>query len=443
MLPKDAPRLPITATRVAGSLSLRGAMLDDLVLREYHEELSNTSPLVRVLAPQYDPEPDYIQFGWTSATPGLKLPDDATIWTASAKELTQAAPVTLSWDNGAGLVFSIKLSIDDAYMFTAVQSVHNGTGSPVAVTPFSRVRRDYQAAASGYYILHEGPVGVLGGTLKDPSYATIKSDGEKHDGVGATYASDGGWAGITDKYWLLALVPDQASKQVASFRYGTAPGWGAALRGGFQQRRCADRRARARTPRSPRAPSPARRKSTCWTATSATTTSRISTRAVDFGLVLFPDQADLLRARLAVLACWGISAWRSWCSPCFAKALFFPLANKSYRSMSKMKLLGPKMTALRERYKEEPAKLQSEMMALYKTEKVNPAAGCLPMVVQIPVFFSLYKVIFVTIEMRHAPFFGWVHDLSALDPTTCSTCSGCCRSIRSPFHPCCTCRPGR
>jgi YidC/Oxa1 family membrane protein insertase len=415
MLPKDAPRLPISAARVSGTLSLRGAMLDDLVLRDYHEELSNASPLVRVLAPQYDAQPNYIQFGWTSATPGVKLPDDTTVWTASAKALTQAAPVTLSWDNGAGLTFSIKLAIDDNYMFTAVQSVHNASGGAVVLTPFSRVRRDYQPVTSGYYILHEGPVGVLGGTLKDPTYATTKSDGEKHDGLAATYPSDGGWAGITDKYWLTALVPDQASKQVASFRYGTAAGGAPRYEVDFANTDAQTVAPGADVSYTVRAFAGAKEVHLLDRYESEDNIPHFD-KAVDFGWFYFLTKPIFfaLDWLYGVLGNFGLAIM---VFTVFAKALFFPLANKSYKSMSKMKLLGPKMTALRERLKDDPAKLQSEMMALYKAEKVNPASGCLPMVVQIPVFFSLYKVIFVTIEMRHAPFFGWIHDLSALDPT--------------------------
>ncbi len=323
--------------------------------------------------------------------------------------------MTLSWDNGAGLVFSIKLSIDDNYMFSAVQSVHNGTGSPVVLTPFSRIRRDYQPVTSGYYILHEGPVGVLGGTLKELTYATTKSDGEKHDGLAETVPSDGGWAGITDKYWLTALVPDQSSKQVASFRYGTAAAGAPRYEVDFANTDAQTIAPGADASYTARAFAGAKEVHLLDRYESQDNIPHFD-KAVDFGWFYFLTKPIFfaLDWLYGVLGNFGLAIM---VFTVFAKALFFPLANKSYKSMSKMKLLGPKMTALRERLKDDPAKLQSEMMALYKSEKVNPASGCLPMVVQIPVFFSLYKVIFVTIEMRHAPFFGWIHDLSALDPT--------------------------
>ncbi len=413
--PRNVPRVKIDAPKVSGSISLRGGVLDDLVLRDYHEEVNPASPLVRLLEPQSDPEPNYIQYGWTSDTAGVKLPDDATMWTPSAEVLSQDKPLTLTWDNGAGLTFAMQFAVDDNYMFTVTQSVKNDTGAPVAVRPFARVRRDYQPQTSGYYVLHEGPLGVMDGRLQDPSYATVKSDAEKHDGVSQAVQTTGGWVGITDKYWLTAVIADNTAKVTGDFRFGTAPGGKPRYQADF-------------APDAPLTVAPGATAMDTFHAFAGAKVVKLLqsyedqqhiplfSYAVDFGWFWFLTKPifyalDWLNG---VLGNFGLAIM---VFTVFAKALFFPLANKSYRSMSKMKLLGPKMTALRERFKEEPAKLQSEMMQLYKSEKVNPASGCLPMVVQIPVFFSLYKVIFVTIEMRHAPFFGWIHDLSALDPT--------------------------
>ena len=413
--PAQVPRLPINAPRVSGTVSLLGAMLDDLVLRDYHEEVNPASPLVRILEPRYDPEPNYIQYGWTSDTPGVKLPTESTLWTASAKELSPASPVTLTWDNGAGLVFSIALTVDDNYMFGVVQSVHNNTGAPVALRPFSRIRRDYEPVTAGYSVLHEGPIGVLGGGLQDPSYSTVKSDAKDHNGVAKTEAVTGGWTGITDKYWLTAIVADQSAHNVAEIDYTSTPTLAHRYQVGFS---AADLQV---TP-------PGASTSTGSQAFAGAKEVHLLNRyetdehiplfsyAVDWGWFFFATKPifyalDWLNG---LLGNFGVAIL---VFTVFVKALFFPLANKSYKSMSKMKLLGPKMAALKERMKDDPTKLQSEMMGLYRAEGVNPASGCLPMVVQIPVFFSLYKVIFVTIEMRHAPFFGWIHDLSALDPT--------------------------
>jgi len=412
--PRDVPRVPIAAQRLQGSVSLLGARLDSVVLRDYHEQVDPASPLVHVIDAPGTPEPNYVQFGWTSDTPGLKLPGNDTVWTADGSQLTSTAPLTLTWDNGAGLTFAIKLAVDDNYMFDVVQSIRNTSDTAVALHPWSVIRRDYQPVTAGYYILHEGLIGVLGDRLQEYTYAKAKSEGAKRDGIAYESSGDGGWAGITDKYWLTALIPDQATKATVSYRHTTvadkdryqvdfistdaqfvAPGAQAAtpsrVFAGAKEVHLLDR-----YESQDHIPS--------------------FDKAVDFGWFYFLTKPifyalDWLNG---VLGNFGLAIL---VFTVFAKALFFPLANKSYKSMSKMKLLGPKMTALRERLKDEPAKLQTEMMQLYKAEKVNPASGCLPMLVQIPVFFSLYKVIFVTIEMRHAPFFGWIHDLSAVDPT--------------------------
>ena len=413
-VPKVVPRVQIAAPRVRGSISLLGARLDDLVLTDYRETLQPNSPNVRLLEPRSDPEPYYVQYGW-SAAPGetVKLPDNDTVWTGSADTLSAGHPVTLSWDNGAGLTFQIALSVDDDYMFTVRQSVKNATGAPVKLFPWARIRRDYTPEVAGYYILFEGLLGVVDGTLQETNYAKAKSEGEKRNGIAYDATSTGGWAGITDKYWLTTLIPDQSIVSTVNFRHisengdhyqvdyvtqdpqTVAPGGEAALPSrlfaGAKIVRLLDRyQAEDHIPNFD--------------------------KAVDFGWFYFLTKPifyclDWLNS---LLGNFGLAIL---VFTVFAKAIFFPLANYSYRSMSKMKLLGPKMTALRERFKDEPQRMQQEMMALYKAEKVNPASGCLPMVVQIPVFFSLYKVIFVTIEMRQAPFFGWIHDLSAVDPT--------------------------
>ena len=411
---RDVPRLPIHATRVQGSINLAGARLDDLVLRDYHEQVARTSPLVRLLEPRVDPQPSYVQFGWTAETPGLRVPDPDAVWTASGGELTETSPVTLSWDNGAGVVFEIVLAVDDFYMFTAEQRIRNTTGAPVAAYPWSRVRRDYKPVTAGYYILHEGLLGVMDGTLREQKYDDAKKESDKTHGPSLEVPTTGGWAGITDKYWLTALIPDQATPVTGAFRHMTENG--------------ADEYQVDFVQRDP---------TTASAGATAGTTSRLFAGAKVVGLLdRYESQLGLPHFDKAVDFGWFYFLTKpifyalDWLYrltgnfgvailifTVFAKAVFFPLANKSYRAMSKMKLLGPKMTEIRAKFKDDPQKMQSEIMGLYKSEKVNPASGCLPMVVQIPVFFSLYKVIFVTIEMRHAPFFGWIHDLSVVDPT--------------------------
>ena len=413
-VPKEVPRLQIAAHRLRGSISLLGARLDDLVLTDYRETLAPDSPNVRLLEPRSEDHPYYVQYGW-SAAPGeqVKLPDNDTVWAGSGGTLSAGHPVTLSWDNGAGLTFQLTFSVDDDYMFSVQQSVKNATGTPVKLSPWSRIRRDYTPQVAGYYILFEGLLGVVDGTLQETTYAKAKSEGEKKNGIAYDATATGGWAGITDKYWLTSLVPDQAIASTVNFIHRSEDG------DHYQVDYI------TKEPQTIAANGDASLFSRVFAGAKIV---RLLDRyqaeyhipnfdkAVDFGWFYFLTKPIFfcLDWLYGLLRNFGLAIMAF---TLFVKALFFPLANYSYRSMSKMKLLAPKMQALRERFKEEPQRLQQEMMTMYRTEKVNPASGCLPMVVQIPVFFSLYKVIFVTIEMRQAPFFGWIHDLSVVDPT--------------------------
>ncbi len=411
---RDVPRVRISAPKVEGSINLLGAKLDDLVLRTYHEEVAPDSPLVRLLEPRSGEHPYYIQYGWTApAGETIRLPDNDTVWKASSESLGVGKPVTLSWDNGAGVTFQIGMSIDDDYMFAVSQTVRNATGQPVKLFPWSRIRRDTKPTVSGYYVLFEGLLGVVDGTLQETSYDKAKSEGDKKAGLAYDATTTGGWAGITDKYWLTSLIPDQAIPSKVNFRHVDDHG------DHYQVDYIS----------TDTLTSPANGDVTTIShmfagAKVVTLLQQYEAQlhipmfdyAVDWGWFFFLTRPifqaiDWLNAQI------GNFGLAIMVFTVAVKALFFPLANYSYRSMSKMKLLAPKMTALRERLKDDPQKMQSEMMGLYRTEKVNPASGCLPMVVQIPVFFSLYKVIFVTIEMRQAPFFGWIHDLSQVDPT--------------------------
>jgi YidC/Oxa1 family membrane protein insertase len=414
-VPKNVPRLPIQGQRVEGSVSLLGARIDDIVLKDYRETLAPDSPLVRLLEPRSDGQPYYVQYGWTAA-PGetVKLPDNDTLWTAAGEAVTAGHPATLSWDNGEGLTFKLELSVDDDYMFTVHQAVVNATDKPVTLFPWSRIRRDYKPKVAGYYIQFEGMYGVFNGTLQETSYDKAKTEGDKKAGVAFEATTTGGWAGITDKYWLTALVPDQTVPVKAEFRHLTEGG---------SDRYQVDFVAQDGQTIAPGA--------TTGHTSHMFSGAKIVTlldhyeseynipnfdKAVDFGWFYFLTKPifyclDFLNS---VLGNFGLAIIAF---TIFVKALFFPLANYSYRSMSKMKLLAPRVAQLREQYKDVPQKMQYEMMKLYKSEKVNPASGCLPILIQIPVFFALYKTIFVTIEMRQAPFYGWVHDLSAVDPT--------------------------
>ncbi|MSP29589.1 MAG: membrane protein insertase YidC [Acetobacteraceae bacterium] len=423
-VPRDVPRVKIQAPRVAGAISLLGARIDDLVLSEYHETIDPASARVRLLEPRSEPRPYYVQYGW-SAAPGItaKLPDNDTVWTASAPVLNQGKPVILSWDNGAGLIFEIEIAIDDKYMFAVEQRVRNNTATQVQLYPWGRIRREYKPALEGYYVLFEGLFGVLNGKLQETSYDSAKTDAEKRDarlrteGKVAEYiaydaTTTGGWAGLTDKYWLTALITNATVPTTVAFRHGPAA----------DNYQIDYRTAEAQT---------------IFPGTRASLPTHVFAGAKVVSLLqTYEQQLSIPMFDYAVD--WGwfwfitrpIFSAVDWLNhhlgnfglailvfTVFAKLVFFPLANYSYRSMSRMKLLAPKMTELREKYKDDPQRMQKEIMTLYREEKVNPASGCLPIIVQIPVFFSLYKVIFVTIEMRQAPFYGWIRDLSAVDPT--------------------------
>ena len=417
-VPKEVPRVTIAGHSLRGSISLLGARIDDLVLTDYRETLDPNSPNVRLLEPRSDSEPYYVQYGW-SAAPGeqVKLPDGDTTWTASADTLSAGHPVTLSWNNGEGLTFQLALSVDDEYMFSVQQEVKNAGGKPVQLFPWSRVRRDYTPQTSGYNSLYgsttEGLLAVTGDTLHGMTYAGVKSKGEKSGSIAFDAVADRGWAGVSDKYWLTALVPDQANPAKLEFHYFNEGGDRYQVDYLSQQAQTAGPDATASFAShlfaGPKVVRLLDKYSTQYRIPSFN-------KAVDFGWLYLLAQPifyclDWLNN---FLGNFGLAIM---VFTVFVKGLFFPLANYSYRSMSKMKLLGPKMTALREQYKDDSAKMQQAMMAMYRAEKVNPASGCLPMLVQIPVFMSLYVVIYTTIEMRQAPFFGWIHDLSSIDPT--------------------------
>jgi YidC/Oxa1 family membrane protein insertase len=411
--PANVPRVAIDAPRVVGTISLVGARIDDLRLRDYHDTVAKNSPLVRVLEPAGSAEPGYVQFGWSGAG-GVKLPDDNTLWTSSGGDVTATHPVTLSWDNGAGLAFQIVLSVDDNYLFSVRQSVRATGASTAQLWPWERVRRDYQPPAAGYSVLFEGLLGVVDKKLHTVTYSATKKAADAHDGVGYDHTGTGGWAGFTDKYWLTALVPDQSTPLTTTWNHWLDDG--------------TDHYQVSYATTAPE-------KLTAGATQSFD--SRVFVGAKEVHLLDHYESKDGIPL-LSYAVDWGMLFFLTkpffyaldWLYSVFGnfgvailvftmgvKLLFYPIASRSYQQMGKMRLLAPKITAVRERYKDDPAKLQSEMMLVYKGENVSPVSGCAPMLLQIPVFFALYKVILVTIEMRQAPFFGWIQDLSATDPT--------------------------
>jgi YidC/Oxa1 family membrane protein insertase len=418
--PAAAPRAPeqriqVENPRVAGTISLRGARLDDLLLKDHRETVDRASPPVRLLARRGEANAYFAQWGWTAADGRTRVPDAETDWTADGTRLAPGTPVTLRWDNGQGQEFRIRLELDTDYMVSAQQSVVNRGSEAVQVLPWARVRRENTPEVAGFFILHEGFVGVLGGRLIEWTYKDAKGEAEKRRGPAYEGESAGGWAGFTDKYWLTALTPaDQATRVRTAYRHVTDGGrdrWQVDMAPAAAQGIAAGAEATHGTRLFAGAKE-------VYVLDGYASRYGITDfdKAVDFGWFYF-----LTKPFFFVLHFLGVTFGNFGVAiivfTLLLKALFFPLANKSYKSMARMKVLGPKMQEIRERYKDDPSKAQAEMMALYRSEKVNPASGCLPILIQIPVFFALYKVLFVTIEMRHAPFFGWIHDLSAPDPT--------------------------
>ncbi|HET8728240.1 MAG TPA: membrane protein insertase YidC [Alphaproteobacteria bacterium] len=404
----QSPRVRIDTPRLHGSLSLVGGRLDDLTLADYHETLAPDSPEIVLLSPRQSPNPYYADFGWVSGDQAIQTPGPDAEWTADAEVLTPDAPVTLTWTNAQGLTFERVIAVDEDYMFTVTQRVTNTTGEPLTLTPYGRVLRFGTPETLGFFILHEGPYGVFDGTLKEYGYDDIEDEGR------IPFETTGGWLGFTDKYWMVALAPDQEATFDAQFvhqlegnenrYYSTYSVEPMTVAPGATVEETTNLFAGAKEVRLIDA----------YQERYGITNFDLS---IDFGWFYFLTKPFFyaLNWLYALVGNFGVAILIFTVG---IKLLFFPLANKSYKSMSKMKALQPEMLKLRERFGDDRQKMNMEMMALYKREKVNPASGCLPILLQIPVFFALYKVLFVTIEMRHAPFFGWIQDLSAPDPTT-------------------------
>jgi YidC/Oxa1 family membrane protein insertase len=409
-----SPRVRINTASLHGSIALTGGRIDDLALAQYHETVDPKSPEIVLFSPLGTTGSYYAEFGWVPADKGVAVPDSDTQWTANTDVLTSKAPVTLSWDNGAGLRFIRTISVDDEYMFTVKQTVENHSAHDVKLLSFGRIARFGQVPVSSYYILHEGPIGVLDGILHDGSFRDKFSYADLKSGPPQTFTGTGGWLGFTDKYWLATLIPDQQVQTVASMRHAEidrtdlyqadyAEGEKTVSPGGSAE-------ASGRLFAGPKVVK-------LLDKYEENLGIKNFSYAVDWGLFWFLTKPmfTALDFFYGVIGNFGIAILLLTVT---VKLLFFPLANKSYKAMSKMKLLQPEMLKLREKFGDDKAKLNEEMMALYKRVGANPLAGCLPVVIQIPVFFSLYKVLYVTIEMRHAPFYGWIHDLSSPDPTS-------------------------
>ncbi|WP_422345358.1 membrane protein insertase YidC [Parasphingorhabdus sp.] len=408
----ESPRVAIETPRLKGSINLKGARFDDLTLTDHTTELAKDSPPVRLFSPSGTKNAYFSRFGW--AGDGVALPDDNTVWNADKGKLTPESPVTLSWANDAGQTFAITLSIDENYLLTAEQSVTNRGENAIALNPFgiiSRVRDldNVPPGEADSWTIHIGPMGVFDGVANfDTDYEDVDEAGANGIAANATK----GWIGFTDKYWLGALIPVGNAKVEAKFRAG---------KGDVYQAQIARENAQVIAPGKV-----------------LNTTTRLFAGAKETALLdTYKEQYDITLLDRAVD--WGWFYWFE--KPLFylldwlfkfsgnfgvaiilmtfvVRGIMFPIAQKQFASMAQMRAVQPKMKKIQEKYKEDKQKQQQEIMKLYKDEKVNPLAGCLPIFLQIPIFFALYKVLMLSIEMRHQPFTLWIKDLSAPDPLT-------------------------
>jgi YidC/Oxa1 family membrane protein insertase len=407
-----SPRVAIDTPDIIGSISLTGARIDDLRLKDYRETIQPDSPIITLLSPAGAPHGYYIEQGWVPAgTSGVAVPGPETLWTLdSGTTVAAGQPVTLSWDNGQGLTFRRTFAIDEHYLFTVSQSIANQSAAEVSLYPFARIVRQGTPPVQNFYIQHEGPLGVLGANnWVARKYHDLQNDRQ------VDFSNTTGWLGITDKYWATAVMPAPANSVNARFSYANPNGIDTYQTSVVET-----------APVVVAAGATANHES--YVFAGAKEEAVISGYQQQYGF----DRLDLLID-------WGWLHFLTW--PMFkvltwlnavlgnfglailaltvgVKAIFFPLASRSYASMAAMRRVQPEMKAIQERHKEDRVAMQQAMMELYKKEKINPLSGCWPILIQIPVFFALYTVLFISLEMRHAPFFGWIQDLAAQDPTS-------------------------
>ncbi|MGH1420142.1 MAG: membrane protein insertase YidC [Hyphomicrobiaceae bacterium] len=413
--PEKGGRVVVDTPSLKGSISLQGARIDDLTLSNYHTTIKPGSQPVRLFSPASKPNSYFSEHGWIAGKDAGKVPTKNTIWNAKdGATLTPSTPLDLSWDNGAGLLFKRTISVDENYMFKIVDAVENKTDKAVTLYPYARIFRYGIPEIEGFFIQHEGPIGVVGEEgLQELTYDDLLDPKESVN----FERIKGGWLGFTDKYWAATLIPDQTILYQANLKLaGTQT---PTRKPSFQSDYVAE-------------------PITIGAGQTNATTSHLFAGAkkvsvvekyaetmgidrfdlvIDWGYFWFITKPlyHLMGWLYELLGNFGLSIIAT---TFIVKLIFFPLANKGYESMARMKKLQPEMEKLRERFKDDKERLQKAMMELYQKEKVNPMAGCLPILLQIPVFFALYKVVFISLDMRHAPFFGWIQDLSAPDPTS-------------------------
>ena len=409
-LTKDE-RIKIDAPRLKGSISLKGLKIDDLTFKDYQIELDKNSELVTLFKPGSTKGGYFSNFGWikSSKDENFDLPNDQTIWTSNSKVLTNDKSVIFTWKNNQNIIFEQEISVDENYMFSIKQKVTNNSDKNINISPVAKISRTDTPKTQGFFILHEGPIGVVDNVLEEIDYKELKKN------IGPIeYNSKGGWFGITDKYWLASIIPNQTSNVIARYQFyskNNKEKYQVDFKGGIIE--------------IPSSKSITINNLLYAGAKEVKILDKYEKQyliprldfAIDFGWYYFLTKPFLYLLIFfnGMLGNFGLSIIFL---TLLIKLIFFPLANKSYIAMQKMKELQPQLMRIKENCKNDKVKLNQEMMGLYKREKVNPAAGCLPILIQIPVFFALYKILFVSLEMRHAPFFLWINDLSAADPTS-------------------------
>ena len=412
-------RVSIETEDLSGSINLTGALIDDLRLKQYHETVDQNSPIITLLTPSGVPNAYFAEEGWLPvAGNAITVPNAQSVWTVEGANttLTAETPVTLVWDNGAGLIFRRTISVDEHYLFTISQSIENQTAGDVALYPYARVTRHNTPHVANFFIQHEGPHGVLGSNnLISKKYSDLQKD------LRADYENTTGWLGFSDKYWATAVLPPAGTTLNARFNYSNAAGYDDYQTSYVET-----------TPVVVAAGATATRESYLFAG--AKEESVISAYQTEYGFDRLELLIDwgwlhfitkpmyyLLSFLYGILGNFGLAVLAV---TVIVKAIFFPLANRSYASMAAMRRVQPEMKAIQERLKDDRPAQQQAMMELYRKEKINPLSGCWPILIQIPVFFALYTVIFISLDMRHAPFFGWIQDLAAPDPTNIFTLFG-------------------
>lgn len=412
------PRVGIRSDKLHGSISLKGARFDDVTLAEYRETLDPASPEVKLFSPNGDEKAYFAQIGWIAAD-GTRVPDAKSLWQADKNTLSPGETVTLRWDNGAGVAFLLNVSLDRDYMFSIEQRVENHSGHAVEVMPYAYINRVYVEPGTHIGLWHEGPMGALGEKLEEVKYSSLRDEGNKE------YDTTTSWLGITDKYWMSALIP-VTGQYKTTFSHYSKDGFERYqvdyLGAGQKVENNSSNESRLRLFAGAKVVSIIDRYA-AGDATENQPPIPLFDRAIDFGMLYFLAKPMFLVLNFffQFAGNFGVAILLL---TVVVRGVLFPLASKSFKASAQMRRLQPEMVKIREKYFDDQITMNKEMLALYKREKVNPASGCLPVLLQMPVFFALYRLLSVTIEMRHAPFFGWLKDMSEPDPSNLFTAFG-------------------